>query len=86
MPVAWETLSVKTLVVDDQKRVQIPDAQPHEVFAYENHGGVRTLTPVALATPGPVAVRVEKRRGYSVGVSERPVSLEAIKEALADFP
>lgn len=38
---------MKTLPVDDQKRIRIPDAKPRQVFAYENHGnGTITLTEV----------------------------------------
>ena len=38
---------MKTLTVDDHKRIRIPDAKPRTVFAYENHGdGTITLTEV----------------------------------------
>jgi hypothetical protein len=38
---------MKTLTVDDQKRIRIPDAKPRQVFAYDNHGdGTITLTEV----------------------------------------
>jgi len=41
----WEITTVKTLTVDDQKRVRIPDAKPRQVFAYVNNGdGTLTLT------------------------------------------
>jgi hypothetical protein len=41
----WEIPNVKTLTVDDQKRIRIPDAKPRQVFAYENRGdGTLTLT------------------------------------------
>ena len=40
---------MKTLTVDDQKRIRIPDAKPRQVFAYENHGnGTITLTEVKV--------------------------------------
>lgn len=36
---------MKTVTVDERKRVRIPDAKPNQVFAYENHGDGRlTLT------------------------------------------
>jgi hypothetical protein len=38
---AWEIPKMKTLTVDDQKRIRIPDAKPRQVFAYENHGNGR---------------------------------------------
>ena len=41
----WEFTTVKTLTVDDQKRVRIPDAEPRQVFAYTNNGdGTLILT------------------------------------------
>jgi hypothetical protein len=41
---------VKTLTVDDQKRVRLPDARPRQVFAYqpEADGSIRLL-PVKAA-------------------------------------
>ena len=36
---------VKTLTVDDHKRIRIPDAKPRSVYAYQNNGdGTLTLT------------------------------------------
>jgi len=41
----WEITAVKTLTVDDQKRIRIPDAKPRQVFAYANNGdGTLSLT------------------------------------------
>lgn len=77
---------MKTLTVDAQKRVRIPDAKPRQVFAYENAGGVVTLTPVEPAQPRPTKVRFEKRNGRTVGVSDQPIDEAAIKAALAEFP
>ena len=38
---------MKTLTVDDQKRIRIPDAKPRQVFAYSLNGdGTITLTQV----------------------------------------
>jgi hypothetical protein len=38
---------MRTVTVDDSKRVRLPDARPRQVFAYTNHGdGSTTLTPV----------------------------------------
>jgi hypothetical protein len=45
---------VKTLKVDENKRVRIPDAKPGQVFAYENNGnGSRTLTEVKAQAADP---------------------------------
>lgn len=35
-----------TLKADDRRRVQIPDAKPGQIFAYELSGNVVKLTPV----------------------------------------
>ena len=41
---------MKTVTVDDQKRIRIPDATPRAKFAYENNSdGTITLTPVTAA-------------------------------------
>ena len=38
---------MKTLTVDDHKRIRLPDVKPRAVYAYENHGnGTITLTEV----------------------------------------
>jgi hypothetical protein len=40
---------MKTVTVDSAKRIRIPDARPHQIFVYENHGdGSITLTEVKL--------------------------------------
>lgn len=50
----WNFASVKTLTVDDQQRIRMPDAKPRQVFAYENHGGGHvTLTLVEPVTKEP---------------------------------
>jgi hypothetical protein len=51
---AWEIPKMKTLIVDDQKRIRIPDAKPRQVFAYENNGnGTLTLVLVETAQAEP---------------------------------
>ena len=45
---------MKTLTVDDHKRIRIPDATPRQVFAYENYGdGHFVLTLVKAQTEEP---------------------------------
>ena len=47
---------MKTLTVDDQQRIRMPDAKPRQVFAYENHGDghvTLTLVPAAGTEPFP---------------------------------
>jgi hypothetical protein len=78
---------MKTLTVDDYQRVRLPDVQPRTKFAYEKDGQGRiTLTKIVPTHPLPAKVRFMKRNGRTVAVTDRPISLQAIKEALADFP
>lgn len=43
----WEFTIMKTLTVDDQKRIRIPNAKPRQIFAYTaNPDGIITLVPV----------------------------------------
>jgi len=45
---------MKTLTVDDQKRVRIPDAKPRQVFSYINSGdGTLTLILVKAGASEP---------------------------------
>lgn len=55
-PALWDLPPVKTLTVDDKKRVRIPDATTGDVYAYENHGdGTLVLTKMTthVAEPFP---------------------------------
>ena len=44
------------------------------------------LTKLEPAQGRPAKVRFEKRNGRTVGVTDQPISLQAIKEALTEFP
>ncbi len=48
---------MKTLTVDDQKRIRIPDAKPRQVFSYEPEadGSIR-LVPVKSAAEEPFPI------------------------------
>jgi hypothetical protein len=64
---------VKTLKVDPQKRIRIPDAIPGQVFAYENKGnGSLTLT----------IVRVETHEPFPRGSLTRYLTADRDKEQL----
>ena len=77
---------MKTLTVDDYQRIRLPDTKPRTKFAYEKDSNDRiTLTKLEPAPERPAKVRFEKRNGRTVGVTDRPISLQAIKEALAEF-
>lgn len=79
--------SVKTLTVDDYQRVRLPDVAPRTKFAYEKdaHGRI-TLTQLEPAQEREAKVLFVKRNGRTVGVTDRPISLEAIRQALTEFP
>jgi hypothetical protein len=67
---------MKTLTVDDQKRIRIPDAKPRQVFAYENKGdGTITLT----------EVKAESREPFPPGSLKKYVTAERNKELLEIF-
>ena len=76
-----------TVTADSKRRVIIPSARPGDLFEIQTAGeGKVTLTRLEPVRQRPNRGRFEKRGKYSVLVTERPISLDAIKEALADFP
>ena len=76
-----------TTVADNKRRVTLRHAKPGDCFELQVvYPGKYVLTKVEPVQPRPAKVRIEKHNGYSVGVSDRPIDLKAIKEALADFP
>jgi hypothetical protein len=69
-----EILRVKRLTVDSHQRIRIPDATPHTVFAYENHGdGTITLT----------IVKAEIESGFPRGSLTKYLTEERNVEQLA---
>jgi len=80
---------VNAIKVDDAHRIQLDVLAPGDLYEPKIVSADEiTLHRISQAS-GPVAhplVKVEKRAGYSVGVSDQPISSEAIKEALAEFP
>ena len=78
---------MKTLTVDDYQRVRLPDVTPRTKFAYEiDANGRITLTKLEPARTPPAKVRFEKRNGRTVAITNRHISLEAINQALSEFP
>lgn len=78
---------IKTLTVDDYQRVRLPDVQPRTKFAYATDADGRiTLTKLKPAQGRPATFRFVKRNGRTVGVTYGPSSIQAIQEALAEFP
>lgn len=67
---------MKTLTVDDQKRIRIPDARPRQVFAYQNNGdGTITLT----------TVKAEPTEPFPPGSLKKYVTAARNKELLEIF-
>ena len=64
---------MKTLKVDERKRIRIPDAKPEQVFAYENNGdGTITLT----------LVKATRKERFPPGSLKKYVTAESDKEML----
>jgi len=78
---------MKTLKVDEQRRIRLPGVKPKQVFSHEKGPGGRIiLTPIATAELPTAKVHFEKRGKYTVAVTDRPFDMEALKQALAEFP
>jgi hypothetical protein len=76
---------MKTLTVDDDKRVRLPEAKPGTVFAYEHDDSGRvTLTPVTQAALKPA--RLIRRDGRSYLVNDLPITDEDVQRAMENFP
>jgi len=75
-----------TVIADSKKRVTLP-AKPGERFDVQSFGGDKyVLTRLAPVAAGPAQVTFVKKRGYTVAHTSRPISIQAVKEALAEFP
>ena len=82
-----EIRAVKTLTVDSNKRIRLPDAKPEQVFSYEYDGsGVVTLTRVKGGRQGVATPKLIRKGGRTYLVSERKISSEDVQRALEDFP
>jgi len=75
---------MKTLTVDDDKRIRLPHVEPRQVFAYEKEGAKITLTPIEPEKLRPA--RLVRENGRTLAVSDRPMTFEDTKAALADWP
>jgi hypothetical protein len=73
------------VTVDPQRRVTLPTrARPGDVFDLEQTGQGRfTLTRLEQTAPG---MRLEQRDGYLVAVTQHPITQEATRRALDEFP
>lgn len=76
---------MKTLTVDDDKRVTLPEAKPGTVFAYEHDDSGRvTLTP--LDQTSPKQARLIRRDGRTYLVNDLPITNEDVQRAMENFP
>ena len=76
--------------VDEAHRIQIATLAPGDLYEPEivspDEIKLRRVSESSANGSSPAKVRFEKRGGYTVGVSDQPISLAAIKEVLAEFP
>jgi hypothetical protein len=83
-PITGNFMLMKTLTVDDDKRIRLPDVERRQVFAYEKEGAKIILTPIEPQKPR--LARLVRENGRTFAVSDRPMTLEDTKAALADWP
>jgi len=78
---------MKTVTVDNKKRVRIPEFKPGQVFTYAtNPDGRVTLTEVKPVEPTPPKVKVITEGGRKFLLSDRIVSNADVQKALEEFP
>ncbi len=81
---------MNAIKVDDAHRIHLAILAPGDLYEPEivsrDEITLRRISPSSEIASRPAKVTFEKRGGYTVGVSDQPVSLAAIKEALAEFP
>lgn len=75
-----------TCKADNRSRVKLPGVKPGQVFAIEGEPARMTLTEVKPVSPRPIRGRIEKRGKRLVGITDRPINMDALKQALAEFP
>lgn len=76
-----------TVTADAKNRVTLPSAKPGDQFDVHLAGqGKVVLTKISSADDAPAKVRIEKHGKFSVGVLDRPIDEQALKEALAELP
>ncbi|HEX3800983.1 MAG TPA: hypothetical protein VH413_19990 [Verrucomicrobiae bacterium] len=86
----WDNPRMITVKADNRRRVQLPGAKPGQVFVFESasegHFTLTLVKPVEQPESRPAKVKFVKRGRYTVGESDVPVKIEAVKELLAEFP
>ena len=81
---------MKAVKVDPARRIRLSMLAPGDVYEPEivsaDEITLRRVPAPRRSAPRPANVKVEKRRGYSVGVLDRKINEAALREALAEFP
>ena len=72
------------VTVRSKKRTVLPSANVGDQFEVVEFPDGNIL--LKSTAPRPCKVRLEKHRGYTVGVLDRPINQQALKAALAEFP
>ena len=77
-----------TATADAKRRIYLKAVKPGDRFdVQESSKGIFVLRRLEPVGKGKAAkIRFEKRGRFTVGVLDRPVDMEAVKELLADFP
>ena len=82
-------LPIMTVTADAKRRVILRAAEPGDRFDVQvSHDGTMLLTKLVPVTnmDKPNRVRFIRRNGRTVGVTERPIDVAAVKAVLAEFP
>ena len=77
-----------TVTADSKKRVVVPLAKPGDRFDVQvsADGAKIVMTLLEPTRSRPAKIKIEKRNGFTVGVSNRALNEQALKAALAEFP
>jgi hypothetical protein len=75
-----------TVIADKKKSVILPTAKPGDRFDLQVISEGKILLIPLAAAPKSANVKIEKKDGFTVGVLDRPINEQAIKEALIEFP
>jgi hypothetical protein len=75
------------VTADAKKRVVLPVAKPGDSFNVQVSGeGTVVLRRLDTSRCRPAKVRFKKRGRFTVGILDRPINDDALREALAEFP
>jgi len=71
---------------DNKRRVVLPSAKPGDRFDMQVSAEGFLLRKLKPVKSRPARVRFEKRGRFTVAIADQPMSEQALREALADFP